>query len=254
MPAGASMVPMTFSLALETNGRGCLVFLGELPGAFVRGATETEALAKVQAEALSYARWAGIDLPAGFRVEIAERCHTKAVIEDGDTEILLAADRCALDAARFADLAALAAMSGRGVAELFTGAAYQDWVDEERIRRTFYGENPRTLREIIEHLTATHDYYLSRLGIDGGAARDFLPSREWCISRLAGRYRAGDSGEIRSKDGEEWTLAKVLRRLIWHDRIHAKAMVRILIKQRRYELISDYSDPFGFFSDSEKCP
>lgn len=29
---------------------------------------------------------------------------------------------------------------------------------------------------------------------------------------------------------EEWSLRKVLRRFIWHDRIHAKAMYRMAIK------------------------
>lgn len=30
--------------------------------------------------------------------------------------------------------------------------------------------------------------------------------------------------------GEEWSLRKVLRRFIWHDRIHAKAMYRMAVK------------------------
>ena len=29
-----------------------------------------------------------------------------------------------------------------------------------------------------------------------------------------------------AEDGEEWTVRKALRRFIWHDRIHAKAMWR----------------------------
>lgn len=28
-------------------------------------------------------------------------------------------------------------------------------------------------------------------------------------------------------DGEEWSVPKVLRRFLWHDRIHAKAMYRM---------------------------
>lgn len=31
-------------------------------------------------------------------------------------------------------------------------------------------------------------------------------------------------------NGEEWSLRKMLRRFIWHDRIHAKAMYRMTIK------------------------
>ena len=35
------------------------------------------------------------------------------------------------------------------------------------------------------------------------------------------------SGKVyTADDGEEWTMRKVLRRFLWHDRIHAKAMWR----------------------------
>lgn len=30
--------------------------------------------------------------------------------------------------------------------------------------------------------------------------------------------------------GEYWTLRKVLRRFLWHDRIHAKAMYRMAVR------------------------
>ncbi len=30
-------------------------------------------------------------------------------------------------------------------------------------------------------------------------------------------------------DGESWTMRKVLRRFLWHDRIHAKAMWRTAV-------------------------
>jgi hypothetical protein len=36
------------------------------------------------------------------------------------------------------------------------------------------------------------------------------------------------SGQVYSGSyGEEWSVPKVLRRFIWHDRIHAKAMFRM---------------------------
>ena len=35
------------------------------------------------------------------------------------------------------------------------------------------------------------------------------------------------SGSIHiAPDGEQWTMRKTLRRFLWHDRIHAKAMWR----------------------------
>ena len=37
--------------------------------------------------------------------------------------------------------------------------------------------------------------------------------------------------------GEKWSLRKVLRRFIWHDRIHAKTMYRIAVKTFGIEAI-----------------
>ena len=54
------------------------------------------------------------------------------------------------------------------------------------------------------------------------------------------------NSEVFSLDNENWTLAKILRRFIWHDRIHARAIVRILQKQQSQGFIQDYKDPFCF--------
>ena len=46
--------------------------------------------------------------------------------------------------------------------------------------------------------------------------------------------------------GEDWSLRKVLRRFIWHDRIHAKAMYRMATKVFGAESIVN---PFYFFDE-----
>lgn len=46
--------------------------------------------------------------------------------------------------------------------------------------------------------------------------------------------------------GEDWSLRKVLRRFIWHDRIHARAMYRMAIKVFGAESIVN---PFYFFDE-----
>ena len=43
--------------------------------------------------------------------------------------------------------------------------------------------------------------------------------------------------------GEDWSLRKVLRRFIWHDRIHARAMYRMAIKVFGAEHVAN---PFCF--------
>ena len=39
--------------------------------------------------------------------------------------------------------------------------------------------------------------------------------------------------------GEEWSLRKVLRRFIWHDRIHAKVMYRMAVKTFGEDAVPD---------------
>jgi hypothetical protein len=53
-------------------------------------------------------------------------------------------------------------------------------------------------------------------------------------------------------DKELWTLKKILRRYVWQDRIHGKAIARILESQKRLDLNERYADPFsfGFFDDA----
>ena len=48
--------------------------------------------------------------------------------------------------------------------------------------------------------------------------------------------------------GEDWSLRKVLRRFIWHDRIHAKAMYRMATKVFGVESIVN---PFYFFDEGD---
>jgi len=44
-------------MAFETNGKGYMGFIVELPGAFIRGITEQEALTKVKKEVSLYLKW-----------------------------------------------------------------------------------------------------------------------------------------------------------------------------------------------------
>lgn len=47
----------------ETNGKGWLIWAAQCPGAFARGATENEALAKLPGDVRRFLHWAGE--PAG---------------------------------------------------------------------------------------------------------------------------------------------------------------------------------------------
>jgi hypothetical protein len=234
------------SVALETNGRGFVGFLVELPGAFVRGRTEVEALSKVHGEARSYLDWLGTPgLPLG-EVRVVERHTCSLTVEDADSEIILTADLGAMNRGGFDSLSSVVRRSGETFVSLYESSRLRNWVDRRHARRTFYGETPRTIREVFDHVQATQYYYLSRVRADVESGLSFMGTRESGLERLGELFRADGNSKVSRVDGEQWTLKKVLRRFIWHDRIHGKAITRILTKQKELGLIESYEDPFRF--------
>ena len=238
----------SLSVAMETNGRGFHGFIVELPGAFVRGPSEEEAVSKAHGEARSYLKWLGQERAQLPKVRIVQTHQCKLMVEDGDCEILLANDKQQMSDQEFRHLAELAKYSGVTFNALFDSAKLKDWVDEARIRTTFYGQNKKTIREIFEHVKQTQHYYISRTGLSlkEDHAEPFMGIRNLSLETLASLFRKNGNSKIYTADGEDWTLKKVLRRFIWHDRIHGKAIVRILEKQRKLRLVNTYQDPFKF--------
>lgn len=236
------------SVALETNGKGFIGYVEELPGAYVRGATEDEALSKVPSEVEAYLRWLQVKRGGGFETFVTQRHVSSLAVEDADNEILLDVDRQGMLEEESDHLIHLVECSGETFLRTYSAAKLKDWVDTERIRRTFYGERPCSIQSIFDHVNGTQYYYLSRMNIPfDDTERDFAKVRRLCVRRLMEVHETGGSGQVRHIDDEYWTLKKVLRRFIWHDRIHGKAIVRILERQRRSGLIAGYEDPFRFF-------
>ena len=80
------------------------------------------------------------------------------------------------------------------------------------------------------HTKSVNSYYFAEIGVDADSdgtipecrtrGFDALEKQAGCLTRpvISGSY------------DEEWSLAKVLRRFLWHDRIHAKAMYRMAVR------------------------
>jgi len=237
------------SVALETNGKGFIGFITQLPGAFVRGKTEEEALSKVESEVQSYAKWLRVGPPVRYEVHVSQRHPCALTVEDADSEILLEEDKSPMNDRKFMELHDLVSHSAETFHALFRGAELEDWVDEYRIRKTFYGDVPKTIREIFDHVNGTQYYYLSRANLrPKERVRDFLQTRQNCLSSLRELYEQQRNDQVFQVDNEEWTLMKILRRFIWHDRIHGKAIVRIMRKQKQLGLIGDFEDHFHFIT------
>jgi hypothetical protein len=236
----------TISVAVETNGKGCIGFMVEPPGAFVRGKDEAEILSKVDQEVSAYFDWLGIPRFALGQARIVERHSSRLMVEDADGEILLSADRSSMSQEEFRRLAAIARYSGKTFVSLYDSSQLKDWVDPSRVRRTFYGETPKTITEVFNHVTGTQHYYLSRIGLNVRQEGSFSEIREQGLERIWNLFQVKGNSRVYKVDGESWTVKKVLRRFIWHDRIHGKAITRMLAKQKRLGLIESYEDFFRF--------
>jgi predicted RNase H-like HicB family nuclease len=235
------------SVAFETNGKGYIGYLVELPGAFIRGRTEKEAIDKVDSEVNIYLKWLGIKQKNEFKIQIVQRHESSLSVEDADNEILLEADKEMMKEEEFRNLLELIWYSGKTFLQIYTQTKFKDWIDESRIRKTFYGENPKSIQEIFDHVKGCQYYYLSRTRIEFEEEEvDFLNIRKFCSGKLEDLYRSNNNSLLFDVDNELWTLKKVLRRFIHHDRIHGKAMIRILEKQRQLGIIEEYQDPFHF--------
>ena len=95
----------------------------------------------------------------------------------------------------------------------------------------------RTVRQILAHVanTETH-YYLAWIGFVSrtspapadGDWREFLGEhRSETLSRLRELRDSPDRRRVINRDGEEWSAAKVLRRLVRHEILHGRSIGRI---------------------------
>lgn len=236
------------SVAFETNGKGFLGFIVELPGAFVRGPDESSALSKTHVEVQSYLRWLHANDSINIQPQVVQRHSCGLMVQEADSEILLDSDKAFLSYTEWMQLMDLVKHSGKSFNMLFEHAQLKDWVDETRIRQTFYGATKKTIKEIFDHVKRTQYYYLSRTGQRAyeEESDSLLTIRDECLQTLNKLFDKQGNSKVYNMDNEDWTLKKIMRRFVWHDRIHGKAIVRILDKQKHAGLISSYEDPFGF--------
>lgn len=96
---------------------------------------------------------------------------------------------------------------------------------------------------MLEHTNNTLAYYAAGVGIEMDTLPDFVENRQQLLQKLE-ELPAFLSNRVYTADDKElWTVKKVLRRLLWHDRIHARAMYRRAVSFWSRERIEN---PFGF--------
>ena len=83
---------------------------------------------------------------------------------------------------------------------------------------------------MYQHTKNVNSYYWGEIGVEVGNEGTILENRIRGFEILEKSDGFLGANVLEGSYGELWSLSKVLRRFIWHDRIHAKAMYRMGIK------------------------
>lgn len=217
---------MTVHCVWEHNGADTLLYAIECPGAFARGACLEDALAKLPEDVMSWLRWAGREVPASVSVVISEEKSSGLAICDADSDVLFSAEREPLTPEEYHTLKQLALRS----AEDFE-ALYRSIPDANQsvlaMRSTFYGQRPRTAQEMYCHTRSVNAYYFGEIGVEADNDGSMAECRARGFAALEKQPGFLENKVTSGSYGEEWCLRKMLRRFLWHDRIHARAMRRM---------------------------
>lgn len=226
----------------EHNGDDTLLYAKDYVGAFTRGENLEVASKKMKNEILAYSSWLGNDLQEDIEVVIVQEKNSELEIKDADSDVIFMAEEAALTMSEYITLRDFALKSASDFLKL-----YEMIPDKQKsvlpVRTTFYGQVPRTAEEMYVHTKSVNSYYFAEIGIDADNEGSIYECRKRGFEQLEnttdflnGRLQEGSYGEM-------WSVRKVLRRFIWHDRIHAKAMWKMVKKTFGEDVVENI---FGF--------
>ena len=233
---------MVINCVWEHNGNDTLLYAVEFPGAFTRGADLQTAVEKMPDEVRSYAAWAGITLPDEITVSIAQDVNSSLQICDADSDALFPSEREPLTEDEYQTLKKLALKSAEDFLTLYRAVPDPEYRPYP-VRRSFYGPVPGTAKEMYAHTKSVTSYYFAEINVEADNCGTIVQCRERGFTELEKHPGFLSNPVLEGSYGEYWTLRKVLRRFIWHDRIHAKALYRMAVYQFGREQIPT---PFYF--------
>ncbi len=213
----------------EHNGNDSILYADNFVGAYTRGETKDIALQKMIREVKSYLEWKGETVSSSLETMIVQEKSSALTISDADSDVLFEEERKPLSEAEYEELKILALKSAQDFLDL-----YHAIPDRNKsclpIRKTFYGQVPRTASEMYEHTKNVNDYYFGEIGVETDHEGTIVECRQRGFALLESQPDFLKNPVYLGSYGEEWSLRKVMRRFIWHDRIHAKAMYRMAVR------------------------
>jgi hypothetical protein len=229
----------------EYSDRGAMLWADSYPGAYSRGETVSKALEKFPKALSEYAAWAyGAPLPnlAESDFVVTHAYQTDLRVDDADSDVLFPSERLPMDMAEYTQKKQLCIRSAQDFEKLVASIPQRDRA-LRKSRRTFYGKIPCSAREMAEHTNNTLEYYADAIGVPFENEGGLLENRKRLFRAIESTPDFLAPRVFTARDGEMWTLKKLLRRLIWHDRIHAHALWRRAITFWDRDRIAD---PFRF--------
>ena len=236
---------MTINCVWEHNGRDTLLYAVDFVGAYTRGETLEAAVRKMQAEICSYLKWCGKKAVTSMDIAIIEEKVSELAICDADSDVLFESEQAPLTTEEYEALKALALKSAKDFLALYESIPDKDAAAAPE-RKSFYGPVPRTANEMYEHTKNVNTYYFAEIAVEADHDGNIYECRKRGFEALESSPDFLQNTVRKGSYGEDWSLRKVLRRFIWHDRIHAKAMYRMATKVFGAESIVN---PFYFFDE-----
>lgn len=233
---------MTINCVWEHNGNDTLLYSVDYVGAYARGETVEAAAAKMQTEIPAYLKWCREKADTSIKVAIIQEKTSGLMIRDADSDVLFESEKVPLTAEEYVKLKALAMRSARDFLALYMSVPDKNAAAAPE-RTTFYGKVPRTANEMYAHTKNVNSYYFSEIGVNADNAGSIYECRVRGFETLEAMPDFLQNRVFKGSYAEDWSLRKVLRRFIWHDRIHAKAMYRMAVKAFGAENVEN---PFCF--------
>jgi len=215
----------------EFNSEGHLIYAENYIGAFVRGKTQQEALKKFSSEIQQYVNWLGKTIPSAeeYQISIVQEKSSSLQTNDADSDVIFDSEKQLLTRLEYLYLKHSALKSASDFLRLYN--SIPDKLNTVlQPRKTFYGNVPITAKDMYEHTKNVNSYYFGEIDISVTNEPDIFSCREEGFEKLEHRSDFLLNIVYDGSYGEQWSLRKVCRRFIWHDRIHAKAMYKMAVK------------------------
>ena len=213
----------------EHNGNDTLLYSVDYIGAYTRGDSLEAAMEKMGAEIAAYCAWRDQECRQKIDIEIIQEKDSDLQIVDADSDVLFDSEKAPISWKEYEELKTLVLKSASDFYDMYSSISNKNESCLPQ-RKTFYGAVPRTAQEMYVHTKNVNSYYFAEIGVDVDNEGTIYDCRKRGFDFLEQTPDFLDNPVIEGSYGELWSLRKVMRRFLWHDRIHAKAMYRMVVK------------------------